>query len=285
MSTPLTGPLVPLLQGALSLAERARQAGERRAAQWGAVLTSAAQAMCSRHQGQALQMDLDRSLFESDRNGRVTIVCHPCPICAADEGKRKAERRFLARGIPPRSLHITLETWEADWEVTYATSRAAAWREVNEWTQRQQCPFLIILGSQGGTGKTALGVAALRAFGADIRCLEFRDWIGKLGALDFSDRQPALESVRDYRALMIDDVGNRHVGAKDDAGGNNFERDCLAAVLNWRFEKRLPTIMTSNLNGEQFAGRLDSRTVDRIRAGRVFIDATHWPSRRAAQGI
>jgi len=59
----------------------------------------------------------------------------------------------------------------------------------------------------------------------------------------------------------------------------------MGSVLNFRFEHRLPTILTSNHDRVQFANKLDPRTVDRIGAGRLVIDASMWPSRRAADGI
>jgi len=273
---------LPAMVERLRLAAQA--AHERRVREWGASVAKAPVTMCPRHPGEPLVADLERSLHASDRAKRVVIVCQPCPACEEDEARRRGDRQLLRRGIPTRSLGVTLETWQPDWEPLFADERAKAWQTVQAWTQgRPAVPFLIIFGTNGGTGKTALGVAALKACSRDFRCLEFRDWIGALLALEPGERAGAIEAVRGYRALMIDDFGNRFGGARDEIGGNAFERDAMAAVLNWRFEQRLPTILTSNLDPAEFARRLDDRTVDRIRAGRVLIDATGWPSRRAAE--
>lgn len=278
-------PLATVAQQLTQFAANARKIQEARMDAFGPAIAAAPAGMCPEHPGVALRPDVERSAFESAKNRRVTIVHHECPECVDGEARRRLTRQLIKRGIPPRSIGVTLETWEPDWEPLFAEQRAKAWREVMNWTKAQQHPFLVILGARGGTGKTALGVAALRALGPDIRCLEFRDWIGNLLSMDVSDRQGALESQRRYRGLMIDDFGNRHTGAGDERGGNSFERDCLAALLNHRFENRLPTVITTNLDAVSFAGRLDDRTVDRIRSGRVVIDASGWPSRRAAEGI
>lgn len=275
-----------IAEAVLTLAERQREITTRRAAQWGPLIAQAPAAMCSTHPGQPLDVDVERSAFESARQRRVVIVCHECPACAADAVRARMTKRLIARGLPPRSVHITLETWNPDWEPKAAPARRAAWKAVDAWAKDRQIPFLVILGGKGGTGKTALGVAALKAVApSDVRCVEYRDLMADLLGMDADERGHRIRALRQYRALMIDDFGNRHIGAKDGAGGNAFERDVLASILHHRFEERLPTIVTSNLSPVEFAGRLDDRTVDRIRAGRVVVDAGAWPSRRAAVGI
>lgn len=269
----------------IALAEKAAAAQRLREEKWGDAITSTPPAMCPQHPGQPLAKDIPRSAFESERQRRVVIVCEPCPMCAENDRRRRQRDRLLARGIPPRSIDVTLETWDPAWEPEHAEARGAAWKAVNDWCQRRPHPFLIILGQRGGTGKTALGVAALRWFGADIRCVEFREWIDGLVSTPVDDRFPRLDSLRKCGGVMIDDFGNRHGGARDEHGGGSFERDCVATVLNYRFEKSLPTVITTNLTPEAFAGRLDDRTVDRIKAGRLVIRADEWPSRRAAEAI
>lgn len=277
--------IAPIADRLLQFANRASKVQEMRLAQYGPAIEAAPSETCRLHAGVMLLVDLNKSAYESARARRAVVIHHPCPECVAAEHRQRQAQQLVARGIPPRSLTLTLETWDAAWEPTFAAERAAALSKVLKWTQFKECPFLVILGTRGGTGKTALGVAALRALGADIRALEFREWIGRLLAMDSEDRQGHFESVRRYAGLLIDDFGNRFIGGRDDLGGNAFERDAMASVINHRFEHRLPTIITSNLDAQAFAARLDDRTVDRIRAGRVVIDASKWPSRRAAEGI
>lgn len=284
-SKPSPGTLAPIAARLVQFGAQAAAVQARRLEQYGPSINAAPVAMCPSHPGVALRVDVNRSAYESARARRVVIVHHDCPDCIDARARQRLARQLIARGIPPRSLGITLETWQPDWEPMFADKRAKAWISVSAWTKSQDVPFLCILGGRGGTGKTALGVAALRAFGADIRALEFREWIGRLLGMESDDRQAHFERVRRYAGLMIDDFGNRFIGGRDDVGGNAFERDAMASVLNYRFENRLPTILTSNLDPVAFAARLDDRTVDRIRAGRLFIDASDWPSRRAAEGI
>jgi DNA replication protein DnaC len=273
------------LNGIETLVARVRAASEARAMKWEQPIHAAPACACPRHPDQMLSKDEERCAFQSERAGVLTIVHFPCPECVKDEQRARAERRLLARGIPPRSIHVTLKTWSPYWEPVFAPQRLQALSEVVRWCEDRPHPFLVILGHSGGTGKTALGVAALRSFGPDIRCLEFRDWMNRLTGLSLDERQRNLEDVRTYSALMIDDFGNRFIGARDNEDGNAWERDAMGTVLNYRFEHRLPTIITSNHDRIQFANKLDARTVDRISAGRLLIDASLWPSRRAAFAI
>jgi len=205
----------PSLNGIETVIERARAASEYRAIKWEQRIHRAPATHCTRHPEQGMAKDEERSAFQSERLGTLTIVHYQCPLCLRDEVRAKEERRLIARGIPPRSVKVTLETWETGWEPTAAPQRVQALAEVRDWCVRRPNPFLIILGHSGGTGKTALGVAALRSFGIDIRCLEFRDWMNRLTGLSLDERQRSLEDVRGYPALMIDDFGNRYVGKKD----------------------------------------------------------------------
>lgn len=265
-------------------ATRHRELAEERRRTWEEQIKSAPMAMCPVHPGTPLEIDIDASAFNSARTGRVTLTAVECPDCIKTRRAAKLGRFLTLRGIPARNLWVTMETWDPDWESTCAAERRKAWSKVHEWTKGSTSTFLIILGTAGGTGKTALAVAALKAVGqGDFRCLDYRDLVEELLALDREDRLRRLKGLRHYRALLVDDFGNRHQGSKDGAGGNQAERDIMATILNFRFEQRLPTILTTNLDPDTFAGRLDDRTVDRIRAGRVLINASMWPSRRAAK--
>jgi len=250
---------------------------------WTPQIEAAPLARCPDHPCE-LPHDVELSAIQSQKAGRLAIVSGECPMCRERDAIRRAESRLLRQGIPPRQLHVRLSTWDANWEPTFAAQRAAALAAVAEWVKARPNPFLIILGARGGTGKTALGVAALRACSTDIRFVQFRDLMDQLLGMDFSLRPAEISSLRQVGALMIDDVGNRQTGAKDGAGGNAFERDVMGQLLEHRFESRLPTILTSNLDPMAFAGRLDDRTVSRIKPGRLLIEANDWPSKREADG-
>ena len=248
-------------------------------AHWTPQIEAAPLARCSKHPVD-LAHDIELSAIQSAKANRLTIVSAGCPLCQEEADIRRAESRLIRAGIPPRQIGVRLSTWDANWEPVFAPQRAAALGRVAEWVDRRPNPFLVILGARGGTGKTALGVAALRALSTDFRCIEYRDWFSATLAMEFDERFAEISLLRQVGALLIDDFGNRTTGGKDAAGGNLFERDIMGQILNHRFEQRLPTILTTNLDGRAFAGRLDDRTVDRIRAGRLVIDATDWPSKR-----
>lgn len=249
---------------------------------WTPQIEAAPLSRCAKHPID-LATDVEPSAVQSQKLGRLVIVPETCPLCREEADIRRAESKLLRAGIPPRQLPVRLSTWDASWEPTFAFQRADALSKVAGWVKDRPSPFMVILGARGGTGKTALGVAALRALSTDIRFVEYRDLIEGAMAMEFDERNAEISALRQMGALLIDDVGNRQIGAKDTAGGNAFERDIMAQILNARFERRLPTIITTNLDGRAFAGRLDDRTVDRIRAGRLVIDASKWPSKRAAE--
>ena len=265
------------------LAASARAAFERRMDRWGAAVVAYGERPCDQHPAAILKPDLERSIWESDRSGDLVIVLERCPLCLAALDERREENRLIARGVPMRCAKMTLGTWQPYWEASKADDRNKALTRVHAWTTREKRePFLIIAGAECGTGKTALAVAALRAFGRNIRCVDFAQLIEDLIAAKPDERPAMLQDLCGYDALLIDDFGARTVGSRDIDGGNAMERDAMSAICKFRYESNRPTIITSNLNPIDIAKSLDGRTVDRIRAGRVLIDTTGWPSRRAA---
>ena len=263
------------------IARRYEELQRERLAEYGDAIRQAPRATCPQHPAQGLELDLEASTFQSARARKPVAVHRPCPLCQAQAEQAAEVRKLLARGFPERSAHMTLDTWDPAWEPTFAKERAAALESVRAWCTTRPNPFLVIMG-RAGAGKTALGVAACRAIPGVMRALDCRTWLNELLALEARPRQSRIDLAKAYTVLMLDDFGARSVGQRDAQGANPFERDTIGELIAHRYDKRLATIITSNLDGKAFAHRLDDATVSRIRGGRLLIDASKWPSRREA---
>jgi DNA replication protein DnaC len=121
--------------------------------------------------------------------------------------------------------------------------------------------WLVIYGGKGN-GKTHLAAAAANRLIAQgkpvlfVNVPEFLDWLREsYSHPSFDDTEETFtrrfELVRDAPVLVLDDLG-----AQSDTPWANEK---LYILLNYRLEMRLPTMITSNLDFEDFPGRLRSR--------------------------
>ncbi len=178
--------------------------------------------------------------------GKPVAGYAPCPTCIQD-AKNHELKEF---GVPENLIHATFENFTPDGE-----TEAEQVSLVKEFCKKRT-GFLIMLGAYG-TGKTHLGVAALRSFNGGwlvkqaslLRAL--RDTYNDKAAFDPIDR------AQSARLFVLDDAGF--------SGGGNDELNMLHEILDYRHGERLPTIITSNLPFEKLSSVLGGRMGDRFR--------------------
>lgn len=131
-----------------------------------------------------------------------------------------------------------------------------------------------------GTGKThiACGIG-LRIMGAQQRTVLFitvqrairriKDtWVK---GCEESESQ-AIGVITSPDLLILDEVGVQF--------GSDFEKNILFDILNERYEKRLPTILISNLSVNEVMGYLGERVADRLREDGGKVIPFNWGSHR-----
>lgn len=219
---------------------------------------------------------------------------------AEDDARAAQEREFLAQyrrdhvamvlrdmGAPPRADGWTLDNCPARED----PQGAAAWRAVSAWvegyTSLRELPWLVLTGGFGNC-KTSLAIGAARALaeraGEDIDAVRF-----VVASELFLELQEAMQThtdvavVRRYQQaslLVLDDVGADYETA--------WTQSKFFAILNERYDKYRPTIITSNLSGNALKEHLTERVMWRVleragKRGRVLVKGAnlHDPLARA----
>lgn len=224
-----------------------------------------------------------------------------CPECsriakegqaAADEANRAYERRLRTAQklgealIPKRFTKRTLDNYSAD---TEGQRRALSFcrHYVKTFDTIRETGRCMVLIGKPGTGKTHLGVAiANELLLKTSRTAVYR----RVGAIlqsiratydRSSERTEAdiLSSLIEPDLLVLDEVGVSKEQPSD------FELTTLFAVINGRYEQELPTIVISNLAGEELSKAMGERCVDRLREGSLIVVPFDWESHRAKEGI
>ena len=134
--------------------------------------------------------------------------------------------------------------------------------------------WLLFMGSHG-TGKThlAAAIANYRRGRGDAVCFvdvaELVEYLRETQAGDeASDRNVAFQQMREAPLLVLDDL-------------TSWGKDRLFSVLNYRYTRRMPTVVTTALTLEELGPRLASRLLDHAVCSQIVLDAA--PHFEAAQ--
>lgn len=182
--------------------------------------------------------------------GQLKLSYFPCPHCEEAERQRERDETFVRMGIPPLLMRATFGALE--YEDAHDRENA---QNCERWS-KDPVGFLVLLGAVG-TGKSHIGAAILRTVGRGL----FITQSGLLRRLRESYRDRQAESVVEqcqYTPLLVlDEIGV--------SGGGRDEYPAIHAILDFRYAHCKPTVLTSNLDVDQFREQLGERLTDRIR--------------------
>jgi len=184
---------------------------------------------------------------------------YACPTCGG-YGTVSAFAAALRgnSGIPPAQWdRCTFERFDPQRAPAAATAKAAA----EAWANDAEKPFLVLLGSVG-TGKTMLAIAAARRRVERQQPVTFTTVARMLDELRATNREGAIEPLGVVRgrleqtaALVLDDLGADRV--------TDFATEQLFLILDHRWQRRMATCITSNIDPDALDARVRSRIMDR----------------------
>ena len=178
-------------------------------------------------------------------------------------------KQLLERyGVQKRYQHSSF-TWIKEHGIFHECDRAS-YRKAYQYGQNitnaiREGKGLMLRGSVG-TGKTTLAIAIMRkAIEQGIRCL-FVNNISlndKLLNLLNSDRKELSNYdtlLRTVPLLVIDDFG-----AESDRNSKSWLVEKMESIIGDRYDRMLPTIITTNLTKDEIKARYNERIYDRLR--------------------
>lgn len=121
-------------------------------------------------------------------------------------------------------------------------------------------PSLLILGPTG-VGKTHQAFGVLRLLSqTGVRCawksIAAADLYAKLRPRHGVDSETEFRAVADAPLLLVDDLGA--------AKTSEWVEEVNYRLVNWRYERVLPTLFTSNVPPRELAGSLGERVASRL---------------------
>ena len=187
--------------------------------------------------------------------------------------------KFSNAAIPKRFLNRTFDNYQATSQQQQLALNIAR-HYASHFDERLESGGGLILQGKPGTGKTHLACAIANQVitnGASARFTTVMQLVRAIRSTWKRDAEQSedqvLQSIIDYDLLIIDEIGVQYE--------TESEKLILFDVLNGRYENEKPTILLTNLVGQELNACIGERNVDRIQEGGGTTISFTWGSYRA----
>lgn len=251
----------------------------------------------------AIHGDKVRHIFQCPKHGAYSIHLapgvdpkthpHRCPICADEEEKLRQKRQFLRASMHKaadvvsaflRDEGVSVPDTRTFEEYVPKTDKQRFAKSVcerfakgflNRVYEGKASTGICMIGSYG-TGKTHLATAILDVLRKeDVPGIVVRvaDLVDALNA-DPSKVAKRIGALAKVSCLVFDDIGASTL--------TDSEQKRIYQILDARLQAKLPTIFTTNFDGEDFERAVNGRVVSRIVGNTYKLPIVGPDHRRAA---
>jgi DNA replication protein DnaC len=182
-------------------------------------------------------------------------------VQAEQEAKqRRTQRLFSLSQLEGRFSDATFSTWQHSPRTEHAFKAAREY--VDRWSERRAAGDGLMFVGDVGTGKTRLAASIVRALVERDAAAVFQSVPSLLTRIratygSSGERESQLlEVLMDADLVVLDDIGVEKV--------NDWVLDRLYVIIDSRYLRRAPIIVTSNLMPDELADRIGQRLVDRL---------------------
>lgn len=195
--------------------------------------------------------------------------------------------------IPREHINASFDNWSVmgDNELRARLDRIISFAKQYAIDYKKGAPNLLLTGNTG-TGKTKLASLIAndivrhryhaRMTVAFKRSSQIQKEVKATWDKNASDDEVAyLERLGRATVLIVDEVGEADTGFTDKY--TDKAREQLSAIIDRRYQLRLPTIITTNMTADEFYHYMGDRASDRLNQNMVNIPCV-WPSYRMLTG-
>lgn len=219
---------------------------------------------CEHHPAERRPKLFEETCQQTRQAGEYRTAYAPCGSCGTEAARAATRAYWRRRGVPERVIDATLANFTTDTE-----EKVLARGKAQDWIRRHGT-FLLLRGT-AGTGKGHLASGCLKAQGNGLWITQ-ADMLSDLRASYTLHNTPeVIEKWREAEMFVLDEFGVSPGGGDEEA--------MLYQVLADRYDKRRPTVITTNLDREAFAKAIGYRLLDRIGEDCTVVSCV-WESHR-----
>lgn len=212
------------------------------------------------------------------------MMCDECRVTAEQAEAWAQREEHVATLIERTRVGARMKSWSLE---TYPDDKigTAARAAGEKWLAGYRAGSTAGLNIWGpvGSGKTGLAWGLVRALIeedlVEANLVNFRDLLAEIRA-SFQNKVRGDVWVKRVRVLFLDDLGAERP--------TDWALDELATLIEWRYQRELPTCSTSNYTASELAARLGrddvvvgQRIVSRLTDGAVSLKVDGSDRRRA----
>lgn len=201
---------------------------------------------------------------------------HVC-VCRADDAVQENFSGLVEKSNLGPLRQLTFQSFQPRGRVGLARHLADSLEQAYQSAQTYAGTlngWLLLLGRYG-SGKTHLAAAiANQALSMGVRTLfltvpDLLDWLRfSYNATHGESFEERFEEIRNIPLLIMDDFGTQNATA--------WAQEKLFQILNQRYAEKLPTVITSNNDLQDFEGRIRSRLLDPHVVTRITLTAPDY---------
>lgn len=195
-----------------------------------------------------------------------------CPCFASAIKQRRIDNMLGDPDIPRDSLRFDFADFQDDDHREAVTLARQLVDGIAINTAGEEKPGVLFVGPTG-TGKTTLAAIVFRHWAERGASCVWTDYTGFIKRIQESynqeyqgpTRQQMITLTAEAAYMVLDDLGAKIPGKNSVAPASADKVEIVYQVLSIREKRRLPTIITSNLDKDELYAHFEARIVSRIR--------------------
>lgn len=202
-----------------------------------------------------LKCDRPRQFISEDGTFKTRCFC-PCQMEARvkEEEARELEQhkheiKVLKQNslLGERYINSTFESLDTNRPRSFLKAARICKEYCNKWQELNRKGLGLYIYGNVGTGKTELTACICNELTSQlvpVLITNFYEIMKKIRAAGYENEGSVIDSLADIKLLILDDIGTESLTRTD--GHESFIQDKIYDIINWRYNKKKPTLFTSN---------------------------------------
>ena len=218
--------------------------------------------------------------LEKDFSVRIPCECQKLEFKMAEELAKQEQQNHEIKVLKNNSLlserykNSTFESLDINRSQSFLKAVETCKAYCDKWQEYNKKGLGLFIYGNVGTGKTELSACICNELTSKlvpVLITNFFEILKRIRSVGYENEGEIIDSLTDVNLLILDDLGTENLLRVD--GRESALQEKIYDILNWRYNKKKPTIFTSNCSLKELEEKrgLKHSILDRISAMSVAI--------------